>query len=106
MPTRSKKTKATTQSATSSKKVMVSIYGADEDDKEEREVLQFESDPAYVKVNAGVTKNLGNYESLRVDVSISVPCYVEVVQETFDAVAEQVSELLADEVDNYLDDKG
>lgn len=85
---------------------MVNIYGADEEAKEEMEIMQFDSDPAYVKVAAGVTKNLGNYESLRVDVSISVPCYVEVVQETFDAVAEQVSDLLADEVANYLEDEG
>lgn len=31
-------------------------------------------DPGYVRVGAGITENLGNFESLRIDVSVSLPC--------------------------------
>jgi hypothetical protein len=33
-----------------------------------------ENSISYVKVNGGYTKNLGNFESLRVDVSLELPC--------------------------------
>ncbi len=32
------------------------------------------ADPAYVSVGLGLTQNLGNYESLRLDVRVSLPC--------------------------------
>lgn len=44
---------------------------------ENLEVKRFETHPAYVRRGYGVTLNLGNYESARVDVSVEVPCYVE-----------------------------
>jgi len=97
---------ARTVGHTSNKVVMVSAYGEEDTVLEEHEVHIFETEPAIVRVNAGVTKNLGNYESLRVDVAISIPCYKEMVGDTFDAIAEEVSDLLAEEVDNYLADKG
>ena len=56
--------------------VTASGVGIEEEKRKSIEVRKFETDPAYVRVNAGVTKNLGNYESLRVDVSLTVPCYV------------------------------
>lgn len=31
-------------------------------------------DPAYVSVGAGITENLGNYESLRLDARVTLPC--------------------------------
>lgn len=34
----------------------------------------FEQPPANVAVNLGLTRNLGNYESIRFSVSLSVPC--------------------------------
>lgn len=32
------------------------------------------ADPAYVSVGVGMTENLGNYESLRLDVRVTLPC--------------------------------
>lgn len=32
------------------------------------------ADPAYVSVGLGLTENLGNYESLRLDVRVTLPC--------------------------------
>lgn len=71
-------------------------------EEQEVETYLFETDPAYVRVNAGLTKNLGNYESLRVDVSISVPCPPELVTEVFEATADKVADLLEEEVAKYL----
>lgn len=51
---------------------------------------------ARVKVSGGLTKNMGNFESLRVDVSIDLPCTAkpEKIDETFEHaknwVADQV----------------
>jgi hypothetical protein len=72
------------------------------DEIRETEVHIFETEPAYVRVNGGTTKNLGNFESLRVDVSISVPCYVEDVESTFVAVADDVATKLEEEVAEYM----
>lgn len=69
---------------------------------EQLEVQKFETDPAYVRINAGVTRSIGDYESLRVDVAISVPCYKEEMDDILDTVGEMVQERLESEVDNYL----
>ena len=58
--------------------------------------------PAYVRVSAGVTKNLGNYESLRVDVSVSMPCHVDDIEGTYDRTSDIVAGYLETEVNNYL----
>jgi len=47
------------------------------DSSEVVEVSKFETEPAKVTRGYGLTLNLGNYESARVDVSVTVPCYVE-----------------------------
>jgi hypothetical protein len=73
---------------------------------EEIEVEQFEVEPAYVRAGAGVTRNLGDYESLRVDVSITIPCYKEDIERTYDVAADMVAAYLQDEVDKYLKDEG
>ncbi len=40
-------------------------------------VAKFETQPALIHRGYGVTLNQGNYESARVDVSVTLPCYVE-----------------------------
>ena len=88
--------------ASSMKRVTVSVYGEETNKLEEMDIHSFETEPAYVRVNAGTTKNLGNFESLRIDVSISVPCYVELVGRTYEAIAQEVSERLYSEVEAYI----
>jgi hypothetical protein len=41
------------------------------------EVRTFLTEPAKVHVSKGLTLNLGNFESARIDVSVAVPCYLE-----------------------------
>jgi hypothetical protein len=82
-------------------RVTTELYGKTEE-RVERDVEVFVTEPAFLRLNVGVTKNLGNYESLRVDVAVTVPCYKEVLEQTFDGGAEKVNALLSAEVDRYL----
>lgn len=69
-------------------------------------VHKFITEPAIVRVSAGVTRSLGEgtFEFLRLDVSISMPCYAEQVNEVFNAVAEDVSVKLAEEQEKYFNE--
>jgi len=49
-----------------------------------------------------VTKNLGNYESLRVDVAVTAPCYREEIEKVQPRIAEMVARMLDEEVAEYL----
>lgn len=40
-------------------------------------IQRFVTEPARVSVEMGMTVNLGNYESARITVALSVPCYYE-----------------------------
>lgn len=83
---------------------VTTAHGKDDDGKrttEKLSVRKFLVEPAYVRVNAGMTKNMGNYESLRLDVSLTVPCYAEEIAEVFPEVADRVSAYLEEELANY-----
>jgi hypothetical protein len=54
-------------------------------------------EPALVRVSAGSTINLGNFESMRLDVSVTLPCRVEEIQETYVRASEYVSDFMAEE---------
>jgi hypothetical protein len=58
-----------------------------EGDIEEEEkplaVHKFVTEPALVRFEVGVTKNMGNYESARVTVGVTVPCYREEISEAY-----------------------
>lgn len=86
--------------------VTSSGVGIEEEKRTVLEVRKFETEPAYVRVNAGVTKKLADYESLRVDVAISVPCYVEEIEEVEQRVASLVADMLDAEIDEYLGKEG
>lgn len=82
--------------------VTTSPYGTEGETR--REVIavhKFAVEPAYVRIAAGTTKKLADYESLRVDVAISVPCYTEEIQTVAKRVGEEVSAILADELAQY-----
>lgn len=107
MATRTRKRKKPVQSSAEMKTVTRKKYSFEGDPGEEEEdvtveVHEFATEPAYVRASAGVTKNLGNYESLRVDVSMTVPCYAEEAEEIYKGAADKVYDLLMDEVDVYL----
>lgn len=103
---RSRRSRSSKVSAEKTTRVMAEQGGKDDKtvlrDEEDREVHRFGTDPAYVRVSAGQTISTGNYESLRVDVAITMPCYKENVDETFENVAEDVANKLSSEVEKWI----
>lgn len=53
-----------------------------------------ETPVAYVTYGQSVTKNLGNYESAKFNVSISMPCKPENVREVTEDVVKEVVDIL------------
>jgi hypothetical protein len=71
---------------------------------EKREVLQvrkFASEPAYIRMSQGITRNLGNYESLRIDVGVTLPCYPEEVDSIVPQLGQKVAAYLENEIREY-----
>ena len=73
-------------------KKTVTLFYKGEHSKEEEEILDFEVEPARVSMSMGMTVNLGNYESARLDVSVSLPCYREEVEYAYAHAREWVEE--------------
>ena len=66
---------------------MTRVYGkigAAETKNEELEVRSFVTEPAVVEIGYGLTLNIGNYESARVDVKLTLPCYAEEANAAYD----------------------
>ena len=66
--------------------VRKTVFGKEEVSNERIRVRPFISAPATISVKAGVTINLGNYESGRVDVMLTMPCYPEEVDGIYEDV--------------------
>jgi len=62
------------------------------------EVHKFVTDPARVNVDFGFTVNMGNYEFVRIDVGISVPCYKEEADEAYEHAKEWASSRVKEEI--------
>jgi len=71
--------------------------GPEEHSEEKIRVRQFASTPATVSVKAGATVNMGNYESGRIDVMLTIPCYVEEIEDAFTTAKEWVDAKIGEE---------
>lgn len=69
------------------------------------EVRQFLTEPAKVGCAYGLTINLGNFESARVDVSVSMPCYVEELDAAYTQAKKWVEDRLQAEVETVRANK-
>lgn len=47
---------------------------------------------ARIEVSAGMTVNLGNFESARIDVRVSLPCDIDALPEAYEDASAQVAE--------------
>lgn len=63
------------------------------------EVREFGTAPAQVMVEYGLTINLGNYESARVAVSLSLPCYAEEVEDAYEFATKFVEKKVQEQLD-------
>lgn len=71
----------------------VSTYHEEEKEVEVlRERFTDDDPPAHVRVGAGVTINLGNYESLRIDCAVTIPCSRNRLDECYEVASEFVVE--------------
>lgn len=66
-------------------------YKGDTVHEEEREEEGFleatftsEDPPATIRVGTGMTINLGNFESLRIDVAVTIPCHRSALDEAYE----------------------
>lgn len=62
------------------------FYGDADEVVEEADVVEvrsFVTEPAVVSVEFGRTLNMGNYESIRYAVSVTLPCYVEELEPAY-----------------------
>lgn len=62
-----------------------------------------ESNPAaFVRVGAGLTINMQNFESLRIDVAVTVPCLPTELEEAYQEASQFVADKVAEEQSNWL----
>jgi hypothetical protein len=62
-------------------------------------VHKFVTDPAKVAVDYALTINLGNFESAKIGVSVTVPCYLEEMNEAYEFAQAWAEERLVKERD-------
>lgn len=66
-----------------------------------RRVFEDGQKPAYMKVGAGLTINLGNFESLRVDCAVTIPCLPTELQEAYEIGSNFVADKMAEEQEKW-----
>lgn len=63
--------------------VLDKVEGVAKVDEEIIQIKRFATEPAWVNVNLGLTINLGNYESAKLEVGVKVPCYMEEADDAY-----------------------
>ncbi len=91
------RTRPAVQTADETVFVHSSIAGEESEERQVIEVHRFATEPAYARVAKGITANMGNYESLRIDVGVTLPCYAEEIEEALDVAADKAHAFLAAE---------
>lgn len=76
--------------------VRKTVFGQEEVSQERIKIRPFLTNPASISMKAGFTKNLGNYESMRVDVMATMPCYVEEIDDAYEQVKDWVDSRIGD----------
>jgi hypothetical protein len=69
-------------------------------------VHKFETEPAKVTVEYALTVNLGNFESAKIGVSVSIPCYAEELEEAYEFAQSWAEERLTRERDAITGGRG
>lgn len=79
----------------------------DEEIKREEtiEITPFESEAACVALDAGMTVNMGNYQSAKVGVMIAMPCYPEEFDAVYKTVKATVEKIVQEEVAELMEQR-
>ena len=102
MEQRVRRSKASVSTEETTATVTASGVGIEEEKRKVLSVRKFVTDPAFVRVGAGVTKRTGDFESLRIDVAITVPCYVEEIEAVQKRTESLVADMLDESIANYM----
>jgi hypothetical protein len=94
---------AATQAFVTKQFVLNKKAGVEQVTEETLAVHRFATEPAKIEVSLGLTLNLGNYESARLSVGMTVPCYKEESDDAFNWAKDWISERLKVEVKNIRD---
>lgn len=78
------------------------VEGPPNETEEVISVHKFVTEPAKVTVDYGLTLNLGNYESARIGVAVSIPCYKEEIEEAHVVATKWAEEKIMQERDDIL----
>lgn len=57
-----------------------------------------EGNPAYLNISAGMTKNLGDFNSARVSISITYPCVPDDIEESYEKLKNWIDSRLIKEI--------
>ena len=98
---RSRKGAPTVETADEVFHVHSTYLGQENQERKIIAVKTFAVEPAHVRVNKGFTANMGDYESLRVDVSVTIPCYAEEIEEVVQEAADKVHVFLTAELEKH-----
>lgn len=71
-------------------RVTRTLFGQEQTEEKYLEIRPFVTTPAQVTVAGSRTVNLGNYESAKIHVAVTLPCYKEELKEALDAVTKFV----------------
>lgn len=88
-------------------------YGREEESNEKIRVPDLAAQlgntpPARVRIGGGLTRNLGDYNSARVDVMIELPCLPEISEcrRVADLISAQLDELIPGELEKAMTQEG
>lgn len=98
---RRRSTRASAKKTVAVQRVKSRVILSDDQREEEIDAEIFQTDPAWVRVSHGCTKSIGEFEFLRIDVAVEVPCYKELIEETAQATGEAVARFMEHELDEY-----
>jgi hypothetical protein len=73
-----------------------------------KETTEIKQHMGYVTVEGGVTKNLGDYNSARIGVTVSLPCQpsLEAAEKAYAQISKLVDKLMNEEYDKVMSTEG
>ncbi len=73
-----------------------SAYGSEHNTNETIHVPVFHTTPAKVRVEGGITRNMGDYNSVRVSVVVEMPCLPEIteIERCYQITSDLVDEMI------------
>lgn len=81
------------------------VLGQERSSQEKIKIRPFVTDTATVSIKFGATIPTEQYANIRVDVMLSVPCYIEEIPEVFHQVREMADARMQEELARLLADK-